>query len=274
MGQGSNVEIEISDNGRGIRPAFLPRIFDRFAQDINTGADARKGLGLGLAIVYGLVQAHGGTIRVTSAGEDRGSTFTVQFPVIADRPAEQNAGPVGDLTSNGPPHPIAGTRFLVVDDDADARELLQSLLTSEGAIVETVDTVRAAVDILNRQPPDVLLTDLNMANDDGYALVRTLRLMEQQEDRPRIFDIAVTAFATSADRAKTDAGGFDGHVAKPFDPSAIVRIVAGLKPHNRAKPSNAAAVMPGCPELKPTDQVSNIACGRERKLAERQCEGE
>jgi CheY-like chemotaxis protein/two-component sensor histidine kinase len=228
----SNAQIRITDTGRGIRPEFLPRIFDRFAQDERSSPEGRAGLGLGLAIVRALVEAHNGTIEATSAGEGHGSTFLVRFPLpLRDDVSTETVTELSTRrgTAAIPREMIGGTYVLVVDDDPEARELLATVLTSNGMIVQTVDSVKEALDVMRRKRPDVLLTDLQLPDEDGYSLIQKVRTMENEQHHLRLPAIAVTACATIADRERTTAVGFDGHIAKPFEVAELVRLVASLK---------------------------------------------
>jgi PAS domain S-box-containing protein len=226
------VQIQVHDTGQGIRAEFLPQVFDRFAQ-----AESRQGagLGLGLAIVRELIQSHGGAIRAESPGEGRGSTFTVSLPRIPLANELEAAPPERKPVSETYEESIVGAEVLVVDDNADARQLLTTVLESRGAIVQSVSSAAEALDVIRGKRPDVLLADLQMPGEDGYALVQKLRALEREHGCSRLPAIAVTAYATSGDRRETAAGGFDGYVSKPFEIAEIVRIVAAFKPKAKAQ---------------------------------------
>jgi CheY-like chemotaxis protein len=219
----SQVRIQVSDDGEGISPEFLPLVFDRFRQ-AETGKDRRHaGLGLGLTIVREFAQAHGGSVRADSAGLGQGSTFTVTLPIRAvatttdDRTREAGT----DATRS-----IAGLHVLVVDDDRDARELLTLALESQGAVVQTASSSAEAMETIAREKVHVLLADIGMPDADGYTLIRRVRELERGQRRRRLPAIAVTSYATRSDREQALAAGFDLHVAKPVDPSVLVRAIA------------------------------------------------
>jgi PAS domain S-box-containing protein len=226
---GSQAQIQVSDNGRGIRAEFLPHVFDRFAQAENKTREGHVGLGLGLAIARELVQGHGGTIQAASEGEGRGSTFTVTLPVAsAATVAFEAEPPITVETAEN--EPITGTHVLIVDDEEDARNWLATALQPYGAAVETASSVTEALDLIRRSRPDVLLADLGMPQEDGFTLIRKLRTLEVQQQQRRIPAVAVTAYATTGDRERAIEAGYDWHVVKPFEIAEIVRIVASLKP--------------------------------------------
>jgi len=215
--------VRVTDTGQGIRPDLLPHVFDRFRQGDTSLRGAMAGLGLGLAVARELVEAHHGRVAAYSAGEGLGSTFTVELP--------QSGTPEtrGRMVSQ-PASSDDGTRLsldvLVVDDEGDVRDLLAFTLESRGAQVQTVSSAREALDSIARRRPDVLLADLRMPDEDGYALIRALRGREREHRLPRIAAIAVTAYAASSDRERALAAGFDAHVTKPVDAEELVRAIA------------------------------------------------
>ena len=228
----STIEIVVSDNGRGISADFLPYVFDRFRQ-ADGGIDrAHGGLGLGLAISRHLVELHGGSIGVTSAGPDRGTTFTVRLPRAAVR-----ASPV-PITPPPPSVRILGStvpllaelhdlHVLIVEDDEDSRDLLTSILRRCGARVTATDSGHEALAVLGSDPPHVLVSDIGMAKMDGYTLIRRVRELPMGPARG-IPALALTAFARPEDRRRALAEGFQMHLAKPVDPSELVTAVASL----------------------------------------------
>lgn len=228
----SEASINVTDTGRGIRAEFLPYVFERFTQaEISPGV----GLGLGLAIIRELVQSHNGSIRAYSPGEGRGSTFTVTLPLRTAAIEPVPEGPAIDVPTEAQ---IAGTHVLVVDDDHDTRRLLATILESHGAIVKSVASVAEALDAISRRKPNILLADLQMPDEDGYALVEKLRSREREAQLGRLPVIAVTACVAKEDRQRTRACGFDGHVAKPFEAEEIVRVVAEFGVKAMARHSN------------------------------------
>src|SRR5215831_7655181 len=216
-----NICVTVSDTGKGISPDFLPYVFDRFRQADASSAKRNGGLGLGLALVKYLVELHGGTIEAASAGESQGATFKVMLPVRAV------ATPV-TVESSGE---LAGVRVLVVDDQDDARELLEEALTQYGADVVTASSAAEAYDLITTAPirerPDVLLTDLGMPGEDGYSLIRRVREWERERDfyTPAI---ALSAYGRIEDRLRTLKAGFQMHLAKPVVPADLVIVIENL----------------------------------------------
>ena len=219
----SQVEIEVGDNGSGISPEFLPFIFDRFRQEEVGSRKSHGGLGLGLAIVKHLVEMHGGIVTARSEGEGHGATFTVTLPQTSVReglaPADPAAGhaPVGEL---------AGLRVLVVDDDRDARMLFSRVLAEAGAEVRIAGDVADAMLSIEQRVPSVLISDIGMAQRDGYDLIREVRARgHASESLPAI---ALTAFARNEDRDNALKAGFQRHLTKPITPQDLLSAVASL----------------------------------------------
>jgi len=230
---GASVEVRVSDNGAGIRPDFLPYVFDRFRQAESTITRSHGGLGLGLSIVRHLVELHGGTVEVQSAGEGKGATFTVLLPVrtavIAECVSpETAAGAAVEMVDPwGAPALLRGLHVLVVEDEEDARDLLATALEQHGARVTAVSSVAAALECLDSRPVDVLVSDLAMPDEDGYSLIRRVRA--RPGDRGgSVPAAALTAYARAEDRSRVLAAGFQRHVPKPIDPSDLVNVVAAL----------------------------------------------
>jgi signal transduction histidine kinase/ActR/RegA family two-component response regulator len=231
----SHVEIVVSDTGNGISPEFLPRLFDRFEQADVSSTRRHGGLGLGLAIVRHLVELHGGTVAAESPGEGEGATFRVRLPLLI---AQRDAADVGRR------HPVAGAGFLedaggrldgvrvlVVDDEPDSNEVVRSVLLACGAEVETAASAAQALGLLDRWRPDVLVSDIGMPDEDGYALITRVRA---RADDGRIPAIALTAYARVEDRVKLLSAGFQLHVAKPLEPAELVAAVGTLSRSTRA----------------------------------------
>jgi signal transduction histidine kinase len=231
----SNVELVVMDTGMGIDPAFLPHVFDRFRQADASMTRSFGGLGLGLALVRDLVQMHGGTVRAESLGKDQGSCFTVvlpaalplELPAVASASAEDLAAadPAVDPFRSSGPAVVAGIRVLVVDDDEDFLESLDVALRTRGAVVKTATSVQAALAALESWPPDVLISDLGMPDEDGYSLIRAVRARGSS-----VPAIALTAYAADHDRERSLAAGYQRHVGKPADPIAIIQAVVDLAP--------------------------------------------
>ena len=217
---GSHVEIAVRDTGQGIAPEFLPRVFDRFRQADASITRQHGGLGLGLAIVKHLVTLHGGDVRVESPGVGLGATFTVSLPCEGDTAPLGTTAPISHEGTQ-----LHGVRVLVVDDEHDARELVQRVLEHDAATVETASSAEEALALLQRRAPDVIVSDIGMPGMDGYALIRRVRSLDEKGvvDVPAI---ALTAFAREEDRALALASGYQAHMAKPVDPGELVATVA------------------------------------------------
>ena len=224
----SRVTVRVIDNGKGIAPEFVPFVFDRFRQ-----ADSRRerhhgGLGLGLAVVRELVQAHGGTVTADSAGVGLGSTFTITLPTrIASEPEPAKPAPLPGEALGAAIH---GLRVLVVDDDQDARDLLAIALEGHGAAVRTAPSAAEGLRHLEQDRFDVLVADIGMPDEDGYSFVRRLRDREHQQQSARLPAIAVTAYGAASDREQAFRAGFDLHLPKPVDPDVLVRAVSRFSP--------------------------------------------
>ncbi|HEX4997445.1 MAG TPA: ATP-binding protein [Terriglobia bacterium] len=222
----SGIEFQVIDDGEGISAEFLPVVFERFRQARSARTRPHGGLGLGLAIVRELVHAHGGTVRAESPGAGQGSTFTVTFPAPAGVAAPLTATPsqekIGDERS------IAKLRVLVADDDEDTRELVAFTLESRGAVVQKASSAGEAVQLIRQSAPDVLIADIGMPHEDGYALIRKLRRLEQDEVRRRLPAIALTAYASVTDREQALSAGYDLHLKKPVRPADLAAAVAGF----------------------------------------------
>jgi PAS domain S-box-containing protein len=229
----TRLEIHVADSGEGIAPEFLPFVFDRFRQADGSTTRWHGGLGLGLAIVKQLVELHGGSIRVTSEGAGKGSTFVVTLPLVvaAERAV---ASPALSAHSSTPARPatavdacveLEGVHVLVVDDQVDVRELLTRVLEDRHAIVTTAGSAAEAFRKFEDQRFHILISDIGMPGEDGYNLIRRIRLLD--EDRGgQVPAIALTAYARAEDRAKAIAAGYTLHVAKPVEPSELLTLVA------------------------------------------------
>jgi CheY-like chemotaxis protein/anti-sigma regulatory factor (Ser/Thr protein kinase) len=225
----SMVRITVADTGQGIDAEFLPHVFDRFRQASSTpGQTRRKGLGLGLAIVRHLVEAHAGTVDAASDGAGRGATFTVEIPVMVGRTVLSTEPRHGYSPSTLESHlSLAGIRVLVVDDDADAREMLKIALEQYSAVVRMAASAQEALEEIAVERPDVLVSDIEMPDTNGYELVRQLRHSDSPELR-RLPAVALTAYARTEDRVKALLAGFQTHVPKPVEPAELVTVIASL----------------------------------------------
>ncbi len=225
----SNAKITVSDTGQGIHPDFLPYVFDRFRQEERATIRHYGGLGLGLAIVRQLVEMHGGTVVANSPGEGQGATFTVQLPLMAACIVPTEAAPQPSITeetaSFGLPASLSDVDVLVVDDEADTRELLTVVLESAGANVRTAASVNEAMQVIQQSHPDVLISDVGMPGQDGYALIRQVREIES-EQLGTLRAIALTAYAREEDSRQLLNAGFQLHLPKPVEPAVLVAAVA------------------------------------------------
>jgi PAS domain S-box-containing protein len=224
----SHIELIVSDTGIGIPPSFLPHVFERFSQQDSSTSRVYGGLGLGLAISKQLVELHGGSINVKSAGEGKGSTFIVKLPLtLLDTSKELNrVHPTTQSEEENRLLPtLAGVRVLVVDDEVDALELLRRVLERQGAKVTSASSAEDALSRLNEVKVDVIIADIGMPGVDGYQLMRRIREREPTNRTPAI---ALTAFGRAEDRKRAILAGFQSHVAKPFDMSELIIVVASL----------------------------------------------
>src|SRR5437879_1258543 len=219
------IEISVGDNGQGIKPEFLPHVFDRFRQEDGSISRRHGGLGLGLAIVRHLVELHAGTVEAHSDGEGKGAHFVVRLPardaVGQPRPADTPAS--GVLTSAM----LSNVRVLVVDDDPSSRELMTGMLEGYGARVSLAESGQAALTVLFAQRPDVLIADLGMPGMDGYALIEQVRALDP-DFGGQTPAIAVTAHASAQDRLKALQPEHQNHAAKPVEPEELAIVIASL----------------------------------------------
>ena len=223
----SHAEIVVADSGQGIDPVFLPRIFDRFTQEDSSTTRRQGGLGLGLAIVQGLVERHGGTVHAESAGVGHGATFTVRLPTL---PRYETA-PTSTALPTAPPVVevrLDDIRVLLVEDDLDVRQVLALVLELSGATVTPVGSVREALQVLGTVEPHVIVSDIGMPGEDGFALVRRLRAREAADGGANIPAIALTGYVAPEDRSRLLAAGFQAHLRKPVEPDELVATVASL----------------------------------------------
>jgi CheY-like chemotaxis protein len=228
--QDSTVVISVSDTGEGINPEFLEHLFDRFRQAEGSTTRQHTSLGLGLAIVRHLVEAHGGTVSATSKGIGQGATFTVTLPLLAVSRIDSNTEQAyaSRWTSDLPSSAILeGLRVLIVDDQLDARELLTLALKQSGSEVRTSASAREALDLMDQWSPDVIVSDIGMPGEDGYELMRRVRA-RQPEHGGLVPALAVTGYGSPEDATRARAVGYQLHMAKPVAPDELVAMVASL----------------------------------------------
>ena len=239
----SQVEIVVSDTGVGIRPDFLPHVFDRFRQADAGTTRQTGGLGLGLSIVRQIVEMHGGSVDASSEGEGRGATFRVRLPLMIVHP-ERVPDPVRQHPRTDRREPLtglgdlSGIRVLAIDDEEDALTLLRVVLETAGAAVLTLSSAAAALEHLETVQPDVLVVDLGMPHMDGFQFIERLR--SSSAAGRNVPAAALTAFARSEDRTKALRCGFEMHLAKPVDPGELVASVATLVRRARRMSENQA----------------------------------
>jgi PAS domain S-box-containing protein len=225
---GTSVELTLKDSGHGIGASFLPQVFERFRQADGRTTRRHGGLGLGLALVRHLVEAHGGTVRAESEGEGLGSTFIVTLPseaVFAEEaePERRGNGAVRSFSMAS----VHGVTVLVVDDEADVRDLVATILRTKGAEVTTAANADQAMELMLKTPPMVLISDIGMPGRDGYELVRELR-KQPGSSGAQVPAIALTAYAREEDRRLALEAGFQVHLVKPVEPAELLRVVSGL----------------------------------------------
>jgi len=217
---GSHVEIGVADQGIGMAPDLLPRIFDRFQQADSSTTRRTGGMGIGLSIAKHIIEAHGGQIRAHSPGPGKGATFIVRLPIAADLDTAVRTETGTALPS------LSGSRLLVVDDDADALAMMKRALEEVGAEVQTADNARDALEVLAGQRPNLVVSDIGMPTEDGYTLVRKIR--ELKAPLSATPALALSAFARPEDHQKALLAGFNGHLGKPVDAAQLIRAAASL----------------------------------------------
>jgi CheY-like chemotaxis protein len=214
--------IQVTDTGKGIHPQFLPYVFEYFRQEDGTTTRKFGGLGLGLAIVRHLTELHGGRVWAESPGEDLGSTFTVCLPLLPKTVSETENSAIRNGILN-----LSPFRILVVDDEADVRDIIAFILEQSGAEVTVATSAMDAIKQIQRTLPDVLLCDIGMPTIDGYMLMRQIRSLKAEQGG-KIAAIALTAYASEHDRKQALDAGFQMHIAKPVEPEVLVQAIATL----------------------------------------------
>jgi two-component system, chemotaxis family, CheB/CheR fusion protein len=240
-----HAQMTFSDTGCGIEGEFLPCVFDRFRQADISKTRSSFGLGLGLSIVKSLVELHGGTVGVKSPGKDQGTTFTIRLPLRANLPEKMplaaiqiNENEVTTTPSTELPS-LVGVRVLVVDDEADVRQLLMTVLEHYGITVTVVASAQEAIATLTNNPKDydVLLSDIGMPGEDGYTLMRQIRTMSM-EAGGQIPAAALTGFGRKVDHDTAIAAGFQWHLAKPVKQDQLLSVVAALAGRTKIRQTN------------------------------------
>ncbi len=225
-----HIELSVCDNGMGIDREFLEHVFERFRQADASTTRQFGGLGLGLSIVKQLVELHGGTVQVHSLGANHGTTFTVLLPVSGPARRMGSAPPLPDLAADYRVADLKGLKVMVLDDEPDARDLVERVLADCGAVVRTAASGAEALQLIEAERPDLLVSDVGMAGMDGYEVLRRVRALK---DGGTIPAIALTAFARSEDRTRALRAGFLVHLSKPVEPVELVLTVASLAGRSR-----------------------------------------
>ncbi|TWH44096.1 PAS domain S-box-containing protein [Dulcicalothrix desertica PCC 7102] len=230
----SRMEISVIDTGLGIKPEFLPHVFERFSQADGSITRKHGGLGLGLSIVRGLTELHGGTVRVKSDGEGMGTTFTVSLPIAAVIPnvTEQNKAH-RDIANSSEEFDdfeqltLTGVKILVVDDEPDARELIRCVLEDASANVITAGSAHDALNLITQEAPDILISDIGMPDEDGYEFIRKIRSLPSEKGG-KIPAVALTAYARAEDRKRAMIAGYQMYLTKPVEPSELLAVISSL----------------------------------------------
>jgi CheY-like chemotaxis protein/nitrogen-specific signal transduction histidine kinase len=230
---GSNVEVEISDTGQGIKPEFLPYVFERFRQADNSYTRQFGGLGLGLAIVRHLIEMHGGSVGVESAGENKGATFKIILPVITEQQTQQSSGQNfgKSIARSETESLLKGIRVLLVEDNEDSRDMLKIMFEQHGMETIAVDSAAAALSALKQIQPDILVSDVGLPGEDGYELIAKIRQL-QPEQGGAIPAVALTGYASLQDRVRAFDVGYQEHLAKPVDIDKLLELVKKLVVRN------------------------------------------
>ena len=232
-----HIEVRVVDTGQGISPAFLPHVFERFRQADGATTRRHTGLGLGLAIVRQIVELHGGTVDAASQGEGRGAMFTVRLPMSVGEVRAGQSSALGErrmevsMSSPMPRLPrLDALRILVVDDNTDGRALTSLVLTQAGASVKAAASAREALQMLDGERPDVLVSDIGLPDEDGFGLIRRIRQYEA-EHGGFLPAVALTGYARAEDRDRSLAAGYQAHVPKPVDPAQLAAAIATITHH-------------------------------------------
>lgn len=223
----SFAEIAVRDNGQGLSPDFLPFVFERFRQADGSSKRKHGGLGLGLSIVKNLVEMHGGTITAESEGKGLGTAFTIMLPLLMPQKKDQPKNQSINSFDKTMDVDMNGVRVLVVDDDADSREMLKFFLENHNAQIMTAASATEALAQFSDSKPDLLISDLGMPEMDGYDLIKQIRTFPE-EDKSRTPAIALTGYVSAEEQKRVEAAGFDIHMAKPVDYNKLLKTINNL----------------------------------------------
>lgn len=232
----NELEVSVSDTGRGISADFLPHVFDRFRQEDSSITRAHSGLGLGLSIVRHLVELHGGTVNATSPGINAGATFSFTLPLLPGLP-EHPAQKTTDTAHQNLPlsmtnRQLEGLNFLLVDDDAETLEILSWLLKAQGGEVHVATSVKEAVELYQSVSCDLIISDIGMPDQNGFDLISAIRAARLPAQRP-VPAIALSAFTRNEDREQAEKAGFQTHISKPVEPAELLAVIVSLTRKNQ-----------------------------------------
>lgn len=222
------VEIAIKDNGNGISSDFIPFVFERFRQADGSMKRQYGGLGLGLSIVKNLVEMHGGTVSVESAGQGQGTTFTVSLPFLRSQQQDFTSGLPKILTARTKTEDFTGLRILIVDDETDSREMLKYFLESKNILIQAISNASEALTEFVIFKPDILISDLGMPGMDGYDLIEQIRLLPKEKGG-QVPAIALTGYVSVEEKRRVEAAGFNIHIAKPVDLPELMKIIINIR---------------------------------------------
>jgi PAS domain S-box-containing protein len=225
--KGTDTQLTVTDSGEGINPEFLPYVFDRFRQEDSSRTRKHGGLGLGLAIVRHLTEIHGGMVEAFSAGENRGSSFTVRLPLAAQISLVENTTSNRQVETGDALPNLSGTRVLIVEDNRDSLDMLRVVVSSSGAEVKTAISSEEALHVIDEWIPDVLISDIGLPDEDGYTLIGKIRRLLPEPER-HIPAIALTGYAGVQEVRRARASGFQMYLTKPAEPAKLVKAVARL----------------------------------------------
>jgi len=228
----AHVEISISDTGQGIEPEFLPYVFERFRQANKQITQQHGGIGLGLAIVRHFVELHGGYVKAESSGKGKGARFIVTIPLVADAletqlEKNQIKTDIKDEHLSTVQPDLTGITVLVIDDESETVKMIEAALVSRSAIVIGISSASAALEVIQAESPDLIISDIDMKEENGYSFIRKVRMLPSKEGG-KTPAVAFTACARESDRINAFLAGFQAHVSKPANPLELVAIVASL----------------------------------------------